>query len=316
MRTVVIGGTGHIGTYLVPMLVEAGHEVVVLSRGQRAPYQPDEAWLRAEVVTVDREAEDAAGTFGTRVRDLGAEVVVDLICFTEPSARHLLESLSGEVGHLLHCGTIWVHGPSGMVPTREDTPRRPFGEYGIAKAAIERLLLGQDDVPVTVIHPGHISGPGWMPINPAGNLDLAVFEKLATGAELALPDRGLETLQHVHARDIAAEFMAAIDNRSAAVGESLHAVADGAMTLRGYAEGVAESFGREANLAFLPWDEWRQTVTPRDAEITWDHIAHSPNCSMDKAARVLGFRPACSPLETVLDAIGWLTANGRVGRTA
>ena len=28
MRVVIIGGSGHVGTYLVPRLVEAGHEVV------------------------------------------------------------------------------------------------------------------------------------------------------------------------------------------------------------------------------------------------------------------------------------------------
>ena len=39
MRIVIIGGTGHVGTYLMPRLVEAGHEVVCLSRGQREPYQ-------------------------------------------------------------------------------------------------------------------------------------------------------------------------------------------------------------------------------------------------------------------------------------
>ena len=50
-------------------------------------------------------------------------------------------------------------------------------------------------------------------------------------------------------------------NRSTALGESFHAVADGALTLRGYAEGVARWFGREANLVFLPWERWRETVT-------------------------------------------------------
>ena len=30
---VVIGATGHIGSYLVPRLVRAGHQVVALSRG-------------------------------------------------------------------------------------------------------------------------------------------------------------------------------------------------------------------------------------------------------------------------------------------
>jgi nucleoside-diphosphate-sugar epimerase len=36
-RVVVIGATGHIGTYLVPRLVDAGHEVTVVSRGTRGP---------------------------------------------------------------------------------------------------------------------------------------------------------------------------------------------------------------------------------------------------------------------------------------
>ena len=32
-RVVVIGATGHVGTYLVPRLVRAGHEVIAMSRG-------------------------------------------------------------------------------------------------------------------------------------------------------------------------------------------------------------------------------------------------------------------------------------------
>ena len=39
MRVAVIGGTGHIGTYLVPRLVEAGHQVVSISRSLREPYR-------------------------------------------------------------------------------------------------------------------------------------------------------------------------------------------------------------------------------------------------------------------------------------
>ncbi|GAA1562830.1 SDR family oxidoreductase [Kribbella sancticallisti] len=312
MRTVVIGGTGHIGSYLVPALVLAGHEVVVLSRGKREPYRASRAWGQVEVQSVDRDAEDAAGTFGQRVRELRADVVIDLICFTEDSARQLGEALRGEVRHLLHCGTIWVHGPSATVPTREDAPRTPFGEYGIAKAAIERYLLNRDGLPATIVHPGHITGPGWVPVNPAGHLNPGTFEALARGNELALPNLGLETVQHVHAADVAGVFLAAMANRSVAVGESFHAVADGAMTLRGYAEGVARWFGREPRLSFLPWDQWRETVSETEAAVTWDHIAHSPHCSMEKAARLLGFRPGYSALEATLEAVAWLVDNGRI----
>jgi nucleoside-diphosphate-sugar epimerase len=211
-----------------------------------------------------------------------------------------------------------VHGPSAVVPTREDAPRTPFGAYGIAKAAVERFLLDKahrDGLPVTIVHPGHISGPGWAPVNPAGHFDLGVFRKLADGAELALPNFGLETVQHVHAADVAGVFLAALANRSVAIGESFHAVADGAMTLRGYAEGVARWFGQDPNLTFLPWDEWVETVPERDAAATRDHIAHSPHCSMEKAARLLSFRPRYSPLETALDALGWLVANDELLRS-
>ena len=241
MRTVVIGGTGHIGTFLIPQLVARGHDVILLSRGLRSPYRSPGGWPRVRTVEVDREAEDAAGTFGDLVARLDAEVVADLICFTEDSARQLGEALAGRVQHLLHCGSIWVHGPSSAVPTREDSPRRPLGDYGVAKAAIELYLLSQarsGGVPATVIHPGHITGPGWIPINPAGNLDLGVFQDLADGNKVTLPNLGMETLQHVHAADVAGVFVEAIAHRSVSVGESFHAVASGAMTLRGYAEAV------------------------------------------------------------------------------
>jgi nucleoside-diphosphate-sugar epimerase len=315
MRTLVIGGTGHIGTYLVPGLVGLGHDVTVLSRGERTPYHSDGAWKNVAIQHADRAAEDADGTFGRRVADLNPDIVIDLICFTEDSARQLTEALEGRIQHLLHCGTIWVHGPSVTVPTREDAPRRPFGDYGIQKAAIESYLLTKarrDGFPVTVIHPGHICGPGWTPVNPAGNFDLGVYAQLAQGQELALPNFGLETLNPVHAADVADIFLAALTNRSTAVGESFHAVASDALTLRGYAEGVARWFGQEAKLTFQPWQEWSRSASEQDAAATRDHISHSPNCSMEKAARLLGFRPRYSALDAALSGITWLVENGKI----
>ena len=48
MKVVVIGGCGHIGSYLVPKLVKAGHKVVSISRGQSKPYTEDAAWREVE----------------------------------------------------------------------------------------------------------------------------------------------------------------------------------------------------------------------------------------------------------------------------
>jgi nucleoside-diphosphate-sugar epimerase len=314
-RVVVLGGTGHIGGYLVPRLVAGGHEVTVLTRGKATPYRQDGAWEAVTTVVADRVEEERAGTFGARVRDLEPDVVVDLISFDLDSTRQVVEALRGRVQHFLHCGTIWVHGPSVEVPTTEDAPRRPFGEYGIRKAEIEAWLTDQarrHGFPATVLHPGHISGPGWVPINPAGHLDLDVFRRLAAGDEVVLPNFGLETLHHVHADDVAKAFTAAMANRSVAVGESFHVVSPAALTLRGYAEAVAGWYGRAANLRFVPWEEWRRTVSPEAVGLTHDHIAHSPNSSIAKAARLLDYRPRYSSLDAVREAVDWLTADGQL----
>lgn len=62
MKIVVIGGTGHIGTYLVPLLVKAGNDVISITRGQSKPYKEDAAWINVEHLIIDRDKE-AEGEF-------------------------------------------------------------------------------------------------------------------------------------------------------------------------------------------------------------------------------------------------------------
>jgi nucleoside-diphosphate-sugar epimerase len=315
-KVVIIGGSGHVGTYLVPQLVDAGFEVVNVSRGQREPYAPHAAWKQVRRVALDREAEEKAGTFGRKIRELEPDIVIDMICFEIGSARHLAEALKGQVGHFLHCGTIWVHGPSVAVPTTETTPRKPFGEYGTQKAAIEDFLLDsarRDGLPATVVHPGHLVGPGWNPLNPAGHFDPRIFTAIAMGEELSLPNFGLETVHHVHADDVAQVFFKAIGSRSASVGEAFNAVSPAAVTLRGYAEAMYAWFGKKPRLRFLPWPEWKAAQTSEeDATATWEHISRSPCHSIAKSARLIGYAPRYTSFEAVYEAVTWMIQKGIV----
>ncbi|MBN1294313.1 MAG: NAD(P)-dependent oxidoreductase [Candidatus Latescibacteria bacterium] len=315
MRAIIIGGSGHVGTYLVPRLVESGYEVINISRGNRKPYRPHAVWSQVEQITLNRSEKESAGTFGREIVKLKPDIVIDMICFTEPSAKQLVEALRGNIRHFLHCGTIWVHGHSAVVPTTENQPRQPFGEYGIQKAAIETYLLHearQNGFPVTILHPGHIVGPGWPPLNPAGHFNLDAFQQLAAGKSLTLPNLGMETVHHVHADDVAQAFMKAVEYWSTATGESFHVVSPKALTLRGYAEAISAWFGKTPDLEFLPWEKWRTTVTPEDAEMTWDHIAHSPNCSIQKARRLIDYNPRYSSLEAVYEALEWIIAHDKI----
>jgi nucleoside-diphosphate-sugar epimerase len=312
-RVVVIGATGHIGTYLVPRLVDGGHEVIAVSRGAREPYRVSSQWEAVTSVAADRDAEDAEGTFGDRIAALRPDAVIDLICFTKASAQQLVDSLRPTRPLLVHCGTIWVHGPALRVPITEDEPRTGYGEYGTGKVEIEALLHSETrsgGVPAVVLHPGHISGPGWPVITPAGNLDPGTWTALATGQPLALPDHGLGVLNHVHADDVAQAFELAL-SRPAAVGASFHVVAEQAMTLRGLATGVAGWFGRQPVLEFVDWDEFTRQVGPDNAEGTREHTMRSIAASIDRARKILGYEPRYTSLEALHEALAWLIDNGQ-----
>ena len=314
-RIVIIGATGHIGSYLVPRLVRAGHDVVAVTRGSSKPYFDDPAWAAVEHTTLDRETLEKQGTFGKAIADLKPQIVIDNICFTLESATQLSEALIGKVQHFLHIGTIWTHGFSEVVPTPEDVTKRPFGDYGINKEAVERYLLDlarRQGFPVTIVHPGHIVGQGWSPLNPAGHFDDAAFATLARGERLALPNFGMETVHHVHADDIAQLLMRAMANWGASTGEAFHAVSSGAISLRYYAEAMSRWFGQKPNLSFLPWEEWKALQSPENAQASWEHIARSPNCSIEKGQRLLGHLPQYSSLAAVQQSVSWLIANGKL----
>jgi nucleoside-diphosphate-sugar epimerase len=240
-------------------------------------------------------------------------VVIDLVCFTAASARQLVEALRPSRPLLLHCGTIWVHGPALRVPVTEDEPRTAYGDYGTGKAEIEALLHRETlagGVPAVVLHPGHISGPGWPVITPAGNLDPAVWTHLATGQPLALPDHGLGVLHHVHADDVAQAFEQAL-TRPAAIGASFHVVSEQAMTLRGLAAGAARWFGREPVLDFVDWPEFERRSGPEHAQATREHTMRSITASIARAREVLGYAPRYSTLDTLHEALAWLVAHGQ-----
>ena len=309
MRIVVIGGSGHVGSFLVPRLVRAGHEVINLARGARSPYVDDETWSEVEQISVDRAAEDAAGTFGERVAELEAEVVVDMICFTPDSATALVEALRGRSGHLIHCGTIWRYGASVKQPMREDDTSPPFGEYGIQKAAIAELLAAETrsgGLVTTVLQPGHISGPGWAPIGPLGNLDPAVWYSLSAGQEIAVPGLGTELLHHVHADDVAQAFQLAVEHRDVAAGESFNVVAPSALTARGFLAIAAGWFGKTASIRSVSWAEFKSGTTAEFADSSWQHLSRSQYASIEKARTLLGYDPTFEPEAAVLDGIRWL----------
>jgi len=317
MRTLVVGGTGHIGSYLVPRLVMAGHDVTVVARNPKPQYAEEKlTWSQVTWVTADRREEEADETWSRRMAEVEADIVVDLICFTPQQNQLMLEAFRGRVAHFLHCGTIWAYGPTEWAPYEEHFPRRPTTQYGIDKTQIEIDLVRayrEDGFPASIVHPGHISGRRWLPIDPQGSRDgVEVYRRLATGQEVPLPDLGLATLHHVHADDVAQIFERAVQHRERALGESFSAVAPYAMSLLGCCRCVAALFGQEPNLSYVSRDQLRALVGDTSYEIIESHIAHSPCSTPAKATRLLGHSPRYTTEQIYAECLEYLLESGEL----
>jgi len=41
-----------------------------------------------------------------------------------------------------------------------------------------------------------------------------------------------------------------------------------------------------------------------------DHILHSPNCSIEKGRRLIGYQPRYTSLEAIREAVDWMIGHG------
>lgn len=315
MRILVVGGTGHIGSYLVPRLLMHDNQVIVVARNPVPQYaEPLLLWNRVEWIVADRTVEEPNGAWARRMANLDVDVVMDITAQTPHQCEIMYQAFKGRIQHYIFTGTIWAYGPCERAPYEEHFTRRPVGDYGKNNAASEAWLMGkyrQDGFPATVIHPGHICGRRWLPIDPQGSRNgVGIYKKLAHGEPVHLPENGLATLHHVHAEDLAQLYESAMLERERAVGEAFSGVAPYAMSLLGCTRFCAGLFGREAEIVFVPLTEMAQHEGQQSAEIIEGHVTVSPCCSIDKCRRLLNYQPAYTTERIYQECIEYMLQSG------
>lgn len=305
MKAVVIGAFGHIGTYLVPMLIENGFETIAISRGLNKPYENNPLWDRAVKVKIDRNSPEFIKT----IVDTNADVVIDLINFDVNQTKKIVSALKNtNCKHYLYCSSCWANGRAEVLPVNlGGRSGEPLCDYGKDKALSEKYLheeFEKNGFPYTAIRPGQISGAGWDIINMWGNTSYRAFQTIKDGGEIALPNFGMETIHHVHGYDVAQVFCKAVTHRENALGMVFDASSGSSITLYGYAKLMYEFFGQEEKIKFLPWDKWCEYEgNTKECEHTYLHIARSGSYSIEKERRLLDYTPKYTNIETIKLAV-------------
>jgi nucleoside-diphosphate-sugar epimerase len=167
----IIGGTGQIGRAAALNLARHGWQVRVAHRGGRTP-PPELMAIGVESVAVDRQDGDALkGAIGA-----GADLVLDCVAYLPDHANQLV-ALDRDVGAIAVVSSASVyrdeegrtldeaaqHGfPrfAGPIDERQPTVDPGPQTYSTNKVAVERILLNEARVPVTILRPCAIYGPG------------------------------------------------------------------------------------------------------------------------------------------------------------
>jgi UDP-glucose 4-epimerase len=153
MKVVVAGGAGYVGSNVAALLIEAGHEVIVLdnlSQGRRAGVPDGARFVAADVAdfgTVFSAADkiDAVLHLAAYL-SVGESVTKPELYWSNNTIASLrLLSALRDLGikKLIFSSTAAVYGNPETTPITEDAPTRPTNPYGMTKLAVDMAISGE-----------------------------------------------------------------------------------------------------------------------------------------------------------------------------
>ncbi len=243
MRVLVIGGTGFLGSHLVPKLVERGHQVSVLTR--RKAEVPR---LESQGVTgIQGDLMEPAAIL-SRVPPQDAVVLMAMpLTFGRMSRKRFRETryrttqfvaTTLALGEKLSCPTILTQGTSYRArPGDVIDERHPIDRFGITEVGepADRMIadaMKRGVPPLVRMLPGQIYGPG--------GLFMEMYRRMKSG-KFGIVGRGDNHIPRVHVKDCAEAFARAIEKRP--VGESFIIADDTPCTVRAFTEFLAKCTG-------------------------------------------------------------------------
>ncbi|HVE67885.1 MAG TPA: GDP-mannose 4,6-dehydratase [Solirubrobacteraceae bacterium] len=167
------GAGGFAGGHLARACVEAGDDVVALSRSADEPATEGARAIAVDLMDRDAAARAVADAAPDVVFHLAAQASVpaswaapgDTLRLNLAMTQHLLDAVRAHApgARVVAVGSGEVYGPPAQLPVGEDAPLRPQNPYAVSKAAAD-LLAGMyadaHGLEVVRARPFNHAGPG------------------------------------------------------------------------------------------------------------------------------------------------------------
>ena len=300
MTTLVTGGLGYLGRYLVRTLADRGDPVICYNRDFVEAVEPNVTYVQGELYDLPRLVETLKRHDVKRIIHTAAmshpELSIDLPITTFTAnvdgTLHVLEAARmTEVRRFINFSSECAYGNNeGLV--REDSMLQPTTPYGVTKVTTEHMgriytdLYGLD---VLSLRPTELYGPG-------NRMPQYMREMIRAGLD-GRPyrmDQGADHLFHfVHVTDVARATILAADCESPA--QRIYNVTGGPQT----------SLGRAAELvrAAIPGAEI--SIGPGFI----DGLDRNGLFDISAAERDLGYRPSWTLEDGIKSYVDWLRVN-------
>ena len=300
MKVLVIGGTGHIGSFLVPMLGGVAAEVsVVSSRGKGLE---EAGWENVLMVKGKYARNDS--NWREFIGKQEFDVLIDILGADVPNTY---EAVKKHCKHYIVCGSLWMFGKPKVVPTPEIT-QGPCQFEGYAQRYSEMLATKKqaekDGVMFTGIMPPNICGPGKIPLDGHGGRSLEVHKAHARGEAVKLAKNCNNLIGPCDAEDVAQGFFLAACQSKAAAGEIFNVGSAYSLTAPEFIEAYGKIYGSKIPIEFVSHDEFYSSVLPDVGANT--HFSQHMMPDISKIRGKLGYKPKYSPEETMERAVGWM----------
>lgn len=304
MKTVVIGGTGHIGSSLISQLVDEGHQVISLSSGRNVG-DKDTLGGKIKYVGLPYDAMFSDGSFQDLLLNERPDAVVDILQGNAQGAYFACKQAG--VGQLVFCGSLWMFGRAKVVPTPEIRQTDcPFEGYAKRYSELLEVLeiSREGDVAVCGMMEPNICGPGKVPLDGKGGRSIEVHREHQQGVELFLPYPGTNLIGPCDVYDVANGFVCALKNREASTGELFNVGSAYALTGERFINVYAHIYGKPIQIRYVDSRDYERDILPDQAANF--HFLENMCPDISKISSRLGYKPRYTPEDSMERAVKWM----------